>query len=215
MRPYSEEELWELLRRVARELGRPPSQAEFWAMAGVHPETVMRKLRRYGRWRDLCRMAAEGRPLPSLSEEPADRAAREEELARQALAEVRARIGRTPGMRLYDAYRPEGAPSAKSIALRFGNGRWKTALERLGFAPSPVGPRPSPEDELLKALAALWRQLGREPATGDIDAAVAQGLIPGLASASTYSRRFGSVEHARQRARRYLEEMTGKGAGDA
>ena len=212
MRPYREEELWELLCRVARELGRPPSQAEFWALAGVHPETVMRKLRRYGRWRDLGRMAAEGRPLPALPEEPANRAVQqEEERARQALAEVRARIGRTPGMRLYDAYRPEGAPAAKSIALRFGGGRWKTALERLGFGAPPPGPRPAPDEDLLKALAALWRRLGKEPTTGDIDAAVAHGTIPGLVTASSYSRRFGSLERARQRARRYLA-MTGDGA---
>jgi len=204
---YSERELWQRLVEVAAELGREPSQAEFWQLTGIHPLTVRRRLRSYGTWRDLARMAVRGGPLPEPGAAPPE--VERERLVRDAIASVRAKLGRTPGELLYDTHRPPGAPTAKTIAQWFGEGRWSAALEALGFPPPPKGRHPLPRDALLRGLAQLWAELGREPTSGDIEAA--RNRIPGLVHPSQYNRRFGSLERARELARPFLEEVRPRG----
>lgn len=190
--------------RLARELGRPPTQAEFCVATGLHPLTVRRRLGRYGRWKDIARRALDNPEPPSegtaeASEDQRRRAARE------AIEAVRRRLGWTPGKHAYEAFRPKGAPTANTIARWFGGGRWSAALRALGFEVSPRGPRALPREVVLRALAQLWRELGREPTMADIAAAV--GRIPGLLHPSQYHRRFGSVSRAREEARAFLETV--------
>lgn len=198
MRSYSKEQLWETIRKTYAELGRKPTQHEFYEHTGVHPTTVTRYLG--GRWADIWTLAAD----PMRTSPPETTEVPFEEKARQAIARVREKLGgQTPGTFLYDVNRLPTDPAAVTIRRHFGS--WAKALQQLGFPPAEAGPFEQPDEVVLRALAKLWLELGHEPSTTEIREA-ARGRRD-LMDPATYIRRFGSVKRARELARAYLAEL--------
>lgn len=102
----------------------------------------------------------------------------------QELRDCATRLGASPTMREF-AEDPEATIHPQTVVDHFGS--WNAAKREAGLMPRR---RATPE-ELLEALRGLGEELGRRPATKDIEAA--RGRVP---SRGVYVKVFGSMREA-------------------
>lgn len=147
---YTDEELLQLLRALADELGRPPKSAD---LSG-RPEYPSQPLYhdRFPSWAAALDRAGLGRP-------PSSGHYTDEELL-DHLYHLRDELGRSP--RAADLGEFEG-PSVGPYRTNFGS--WKRALAAAEMAPPDPGPD---EDELAGCLRRLASELGRPPSPTDV-----------------------------------------------
>lgn len=166
---YTDEDLIERLKEIARELGRTPTPAD---------------LRDMGLSATLCRhfgstwQALEAAGLVERGSYPSRVRYSDEDLI-AALKKKAGELGRPPLERDWDL----SAPSLRTLIRRFGS--WKEALSRAGLGWSQ---NLHSDEELLSALRRRAEELGRVPRIEDF-----RGERP---AARTISRRFGSWRNA-------------------
>lgn len=171
--PYTDEQLLDILRDLAGELGQAPTMLEMRACPG-RPSPVT-YINRFGSWRAaLARLRLRPRRKPP-------RHTTAEMIG--ILQDVANELGRAPSKKEFKQLRPNG-PSPSSYAYRFKS--WNAALEAAGLE-IRYHHTPAHDDEtLLKTLHDLAGKLGRTPTMRELQA------YPGLPSRSAYTRRFGN-----------------------
>ncbi len=172
--PYTDEQLLNILRDLADELGRAPTTREIVARPSLPcPNTYAN---RFGSWR--AALACLGLRPPR---ERNTRYAAAEMIA--ILRDTGNELGRAPSMREFKQLNPDG-PDPTSYGYRFGN--WNTALEAAGLSARRTRAPAYTDETLLEILSNLIDDLGRAPTVRELLA------LPGLPSPTTYRNHFGN-----------------------
>ncbi len=112
---YTDEQLLDLLRDCARELGRTPGATAFNAWRGYHAAQLL--ARRFGSWGKACELAG----LQPRAK-PHDRIGNRrftDEAVRSAYLRIRAITGHPPTMGEWDKLVRRGEPGGQTIRLRY------------------------------------------------------------------------------------------------
>ena len=177
VRRYTDDELLDLLRRAAAELGHTPGADELRRMEG-YPRTGTYQ-RRFGSWSEAVRKAGLV-PRPRGVKRFTD----DELLDLLRMAAVK--LGRTP--RVIELKGMDDYPSPVTYTKRFGS--WDDAVRRAGLAPRSRVWRRYTDEELIDALQRAAGELGRAPTSKDLE------RTKGLPAPLTYQTRFGSWSNA-------------------
>lgn len=166
------------IRAHAERLGKTPTAVEFDAVRTTYkyPSSGWYK-ERFGTWNEAVKAAG---LRPNM-----DRNITDEQLIKElkALGKI---LGRAPFISDVQVESTEGRMvSAAVYTGRFGS--WADVLKKADFKPNRL--RGVSDEEMLKALKAGAESLGRTPGEDDL-----KGL--GLPGATTYSRRFGTLNKA-------------------
>jgi uncharacterized protein YejL (UPF0352 family) len=169
---YSDEQLLQILRDLAAELGQTPVQRELQARQELPSPAVYTQ--RFGKW-----TAA----LQAAGLEPRRRApAYSDEQLLQILRDLAAELGRAPLQRELQAR--QDLPSYSAYRGRFGS--WTAALKAAGLEPYRRRAPAYSVEQLLQILRDLAAELGRSPLQRELQAR------QDLPSSSAYARCFGS-----------------------
>jgi len=119
------------VRRVAHELRKPPTMAEFDDYSKIG-RAVTCALKFHG-WRQFLTQAG-------LNADATRGRIPDDEL-QQELRRIYDLLGRTPTCEEFNKYKRKG--SSSTIAVRFGRGSWPEACKALGYLPPPKRPPPA------------------------------------------------------------------------
>ncbi len=118
------------VRRIAHELTKPPTMAEFDRYSKVGRSVTCAK--KFGNWKLFLTQAG-------LNPDATRERISDEELQLE-FSRVYDLLGRTPSSREFNKYKRRA--SSSTIAVRFGNGGWPQACKALGYLPPPRHPPP-------------------------------------------------------------------------
>lgn len=119
------------VRKVAHELGKPPTMLEFDRYAKVGRSVTCAK--KFHGWKQFLTQAGFN-PDATRDRIP------DEEL-QQEFRRIYDLLGHTPTTEEFNEYKRLG--SSATIAFRFGNGSWPEACKALGYLPPPKHPPPA------------------------------------------------------------------------
>jgi len=120
------------VRRVAHELGKPPSMAEFGHYSKVvHPHTCATK---FHGWKLFLTQAGLN---PDATVDRTTDAELQQEFRR-----IHDLLGRTPTRKEFDKCKLKGCSA--TVKVRFGKGSWSEACKVLGYLPRPRNVQPPP-----------------------------------------------------------------------
>lgn len=185
---YTDEDLIERLKEMARELGRTPmakdiEEAGFAATVCRHFGSTWQALEAAGLAHRIS-----GPSMPRYSEEDLI----------SAIRKKAGELGRPPMEKEWDL----SAPSFRTLVRRFGS--WREALRRAGFE---GGRSPCSDEELVSTLKAWAKEFGRAPAMLEV-----RGRRP---APETIARRFGSWKKALELAGLAWKEARGTPEGQS
>ena len=167
--PNAERDKWtkptvlEALRRLERKLGRQPTSSDLQRPPVGYPNTAV-ITRKFGSWRVACReLGWHVEPRMIASDEQMLNA------LRAAAAELGAGFGHEEFKAISAA---RGWPSANAITARFGS--WNQAREMAGLPVVRPLERGWTRAQLIRALRAAARRLGRTPMARDWNGMAAQ-----------------------------------------
>lgn len=172
-RRYTDDDLLKLLKEAAERLGRAPKSSEAAGIKGLPSPLTYQK--RFGSWKESLHKAG-------LTSTRKARYSDDELLA--ALHRVAERLGRTP--RIEDMVGMKEFPHPATYRLRFGS--WRSALKKAGLQRSRKD-LPT-DDEFIKGLVRLAKDLGRTPGVEDVRGA------KDLPRYEDYIERFGTWQNA-------------------
>ena len=167
---YTDERLLEILRDLAAELGRSPTQHELKARRDL--PALNAYINRFGSWNAALEAAGLATYRRSLIYS--------DEQLLQTLRDLAAELGRSPTGNEMQAR--HDLPSAKVYYVRFKS--WLAALEAAGLAAHRRHTLVYSDEQLLQTLRDLAAELGRSPTRDELKA---RRDLPAL---STYERRF-------------------------
>ncbi len=123
--------LFDEVRRIAHQLRKPPTVAEFdhWKKVGCSTTCI----NKFGSWKQFLTEAGLN-PDATRSRIP------DEEL-KSEFRRIYDLLGRTPTCEDFTKYKQMG--SSSTIAVRFGNNSWPEACKALGYLPPPKHPPPA------------------------------------------------------------------------
>jgi hypothetical protein len=172
--PYTDQQLLDILRALADELGRAPSTREMLTRPGLpSPSTYVN---RFGSWR--AALARLGLQPPR---EGNTRYTTAEMIA--ILRDAGNELGRAPSMREFRQLHPDG-PDPTSYGHRFES--WNAALKAAGLSARRARTPAYTDETLLEILRNLIDNLGRAPTVRELLA------HPDHPSPTTYRNHFGS-----------------------
>ena len=171
------EELLEELRRVAEDLGRPPSIPEMNERGGYSGYTYQD---RFGSWKDAIETAG-------LDPEESPGGGRKKQYSdEELLGDIRTVAEEVQDTPTLQQYMEMGSFSTATIHNRFGS--WNEALDEAGLESKRYGGEISEED-LIHELNTLADEVEGKPEAEDMDEI-------GAFHSGTYRERFGSWEEA-------------------
>ena len=170
---YSDEELIEMLREYAKELGRVPRAEDVHANPSMPSETTY--LYHFGSWNKALQIADLQVNI---------HVATDEELL-EKLKSFADELGRIPTSEDIDSN--PSMPSRSTYRSRFGS--WNKALQMVGLQ---TNKRILTDEELLGMLKRFADELGRTPTAKEVKS------NPSMPDSTVYSRRFGSWNKALQ-----------------
>jgi len=119
------------VRRVAHELGKPPTMLEFDHHSKNGRSVTCAK--KFNGWKQFLTQAG-------LSSDATRDRIPDEEL-QQEFRRIHELLGRTPSCNEFNEYKTKG--SSATIAIRFGKGSWPEACKTLGYLPPQKKPPPA------------------------------------------------------------------------
>lgn len=172
---YTNEQLIEILQKLAEELGRTPTVKSMRERKDLPSDSIY--LRRFGSWKNAIKAA--GLSMDDFNKQYTDRQLIEN------LQNIAEELGRTPTAS--DLLGREG-PSNRAYSYRFGS--WNDALEVAGLTENDTRKWYVTDEQLLKPLRELAKKLGYTPSLRE------SRDCKDTPSEPTYSRRFGSWSKA-------------------
>ena len=172
---YTNEQLIEILQKLAEELGRTPTAKSMQERKDLPSDSMY--LRRFGSWKNAIKAA--GLSMDDFNKQYTDRQLIEN------LQNIAEELGRTPTAS--DLLGREG-PSNRAYSHRFGS--WNDALEVAGLTENDTRKWYVTDEQLLKPLRELAKKLGHTPSLRELK------NCKDMPSEPTYSRRFGSWSKA-------------------
>jgi len=172
---YTNEQLIEILQKLAEELGRTPTAKSMQERKDLPSDSMY--LRRFGSWKNAIKAA--GLSMDDFNKQYTDRQLIEN------LQNIAEELGRTPTAS--DLLGREG-PSNRAYSHRFGS--WNDALEVAGLTENDTRKWYVTDEQLLKPLRELAKKLGHTPSLRE------SRDCKDTPSEPTYIRRFGSWSKA-------------------
>jgi len=173
---YTNEELTEILRRISKELGRPPMMKDLIPRKDLPEATVFKD--HFGSWNNALRVA-------NLNVKYQYRKWTKDEILKWLQYKYE-ELGRTPGIRDFD--KDPKAPAKNTVRKLFGS--WTNALRQ---AKIPVK-RFNSKEELTNAMKKLAKKLNKTPTRTDMNNA------KGFPTYTPFVEKFGSYTAACLRA---------------
>lgn len=186
---YTDEELIQMLRTFAEELGHVPSTSEVNANEKLpHYSTFVNK---FGSFTGAVLAAGL---------EPNFKIYSDDELL-EMLKDFGKKIGHAPSK--LEVNSEPSMPDATTYVNRFG--KWTNLLSRLGFETKPYCKRYT-DEQLLESLRVCAKRVGHIPTSNDLD------KFSDMPSAVTYTNRFGGLMQATEKAglgkTRFVNELS-------
>ena len=184
---YSDQELLDLLRKKAKEIGKTPSIPILKADSDFPVNTTI-YIKRFKSWNNA--IAKAGLEITQTHSDCKKNHYTNEELL-ELLRQKAEEIGHTPSTKLLDKD-PKFPVRSGVYRLRFGT--WNDAIKKAGLEINQYGQIKYSDQELLEKLQEKSRKLERIPIIEDI------WLDKEMPSSTTYLQRFGSWKKALKKA---------------